>query len=156
MFWKKKPDHKHAKILNEISNAWGWVGIAPIEIVHENDFGNLIIKDKKGKFWRLCPEDVYCKVIASSQVELDNLLNDKDFKTDWAMTKLADEAKKLLGPLSEGRKYCLKIPGFLGGSYTIDNIGTNSLFELVGFSGSIGYQTKNLPDGTEFELEIKK
>jgi len=45
-------------MISEIIEAWGWVGIRPREILYENEFGNLIIKDVEGKFWRLCPEDV--------------------------------------------------------------------------------------------------
>ena len=40
-------------LLLEIRNAWGWVGINPAEIIGQNDFGNLIIKTKDGKYWRL-------------------------------------------------------------------------------------------------------
>ena len=47
-------------IIEEIASAWGWAGIQPEEVVGENDFGNLIVKDVAGKYWRICPEDVYC------------------------------------------------------------------------------------------------
>ena len=52
-------------IIDEVIESWGWVGIRPAEIVAENDFGNLIIKDAEDNFWRLCPEDVYCEIVAS-------------------------------------------------------------------------------------------
>ena len=42
-------------IIQEIKESWGWVGIDPIEVVGENDFGNLMIKDSSGSYWRLCP-----------------------------------------------------------------------------------------------------
>ena len=44
-------------LVDDISQSWEWVGIEPVEVVGENDFGNLIIKDEEGKYWRLCPED---------------------------------------------------------------------------------------------------
>ena len=53
--------HKTMNIIQEIKEAWGWIGIEPIEVVNENDFGNLLIKDTNGQFWRLCPEDEYCE-----------------------------------------------------------------------------------------------
>ena len=52
-------------IVEEIKESWGWVGIDPVEVVGENDFGNLLIKDSDGKYWRLCPEDVDCEVVMS-------------------------------------------------------------------------------------------
>ena len=33
-------------LLKEVKEAWGWSGVEPVEIVTENDFGNLILKDK--------------------------------------------------------------------------------------------------------------
>jgi len=36
-------------ILNEIKDAWGWVGIEPQKVVIENEFGNLIVKDFNDK-----------------------------------------------------------------------------------------------------------
>ena len=69
-------------IIEEIEESWGWVGIEPVEVVGENDFGNLMIKDVKGRYWRLCPEDVYCKIVAQNKVELDRLSTDQEFLED--------------------------------------------------------------------------
>ena len=66
-------------IIQGIADSWSWVGIEPDEIVGENDFGNLIIKDTSQKYWRLCPEDVYCEVVAQNRAELDELSRNQDF-----------------------------------------------------------------------------
>jgi hypothetical protein len=66
-------------LISEIRSAWGWVGIDPHEVVGENDFGNLIIKDTDGKYWRMCPEDVYCEIVANNRDELDKLSQDPDY-----------------------------------------------------------------------------
>ncbi|WP_010386303.1 hypothetical protein [Pseudoalteromonas rubra] len=66
-------------ILNKIQDAWGWVGIEPQEVVIENDFGNLIVKDFSDKFWRLCPEDVYCEIVAESIEDYNDLIKNKEF-----------------------------------------------------------------------------
>lgn len=70
------------------------------------------------------------------------------------MGALVSLAKDKLGPLSEGRKYCLKIPGVLGGSYGGDNLATLPLVELIGFSGYVARQIKDTPDGTPFKFKI--
>lgn len=155
MFWKKKSLQPESKIVQEISNSWGWTGIRPIEVVRENEFGNLIIKDTQGAYWRLCPEDVYCRVIALNDEELEILFANKEFQEDWEMKNLVAEARSHFGDLMEGRKYCLKIPSVAGGSYALENFGTNTLLEMIGFSGDIGYQIKDLPDGTKIKLTIE-
>ncbi|WP_202947437.1 hypothetical protein [Sulfurovum sp. AR] len=70
-------------IVEEIKESWGWIGINPVEVIGENDFGNLMIKDTDGKYWRLCPEDVYCEIVAQNQEELDTLSKDQEFLEDW-------------------------------------------------------------------------
>ena len=141
--------------IQEIKNAWSWIGIEPISVVGENDFGNLMIEDSAGRYWRLCPEDVYCEVVATSREELDKLSSNQEFLNDWYMESLVDQAKENLGPLDEGYKYHLVIPGALGGAYDISNIAKAPLLELIRFSGDIARQIKDLPDGaTNIELKV--
>ena len=141
-------------IVEEIRESWGWVGIDPIEVVGENDFGNLMIKDVEGKYWRLCPEDVYCEVVAENREKLDALSTDQEFLEDWYMKALVEVAKDTLGPLEEGRKYYLVIPGALGGEYVISNIKTAPLVEIIRYSGDVGEQIKDLPDGAQINLKV--
>ena len=141
-------------MISEIRDSWGWVGIDPVEIVSENDFGNLIIRDNNSTFWRLCPEDVYCEVIAKNSHELDELFKDQEFIVDWNMSTLVDAAQNSIGFLTEGRKYCLVIPGIFGGAYDVSNIKSVPLVELIRFSGDIGKQVRDLPDGQKIELKI--
>lgn len=141
-------------IIQGITDSWSWVGIEPDEIVGENDFGNLIIKDSFHRYWRLCPEDAYCEVIAQNRVELDELSKDQDFLEDWHMKNLVQQAKEKYGELSENHKYCLVIPGVLGGAYDISNIKIAPLTEIVMLSGDIAKQIQELPEGAEITLNV--
>jgi len=141
-------------MIEEIKEAWGWIGLDPSEVVGENDFGNLIIKDASGKYWRLCPEEVYCKVVAESREELDALSHSQDFLADWYMGSLIEAAKERLGDLPGGRKYCLKIPGILCGEYNADNIGVISQQELISFSGYLAKEIKDSPDGAKIKFSF--
>ena len=138
-----------------IEASWGWAGLKPLLVVGDNAFGNLIVKDVEERYWRLCPEDLYCKVIAASRAELDTLSSDQDFLHDWNMTELTRQAKERLGPLRPVFKYCLKIPGALGGEYGGDNLATMSLEELVSTYGSMAKQIDQLPDGARVSLVVK-
>jgi hypothetical protein len=140
-------------LINEIRKSWGWTGIEPVAVVGENDFGNLIVEDADGRYWRLCPEDCYCDVIAANRTELDRLSADQNFLHDWSMKALVSLASTKCGPLTEGRKYCLKIPGVLGGAYGIENLATAPQAELVRISGDIARQIKDLPDGAQIRLK---
>jgi len=141
-------------IIEAIKESWSWAGIEPEEIVGENDFGNLMIRDIHGRYWRLCPEDVYCKVVAENRGELDALSQNQEFLANWYMTALTDQAKEKFGPLQLGRKYHFAIPGVLGGEYGIANIRTVPQVEQIRFSGDIGQQINELPDGAQIKLKV--
>ena len=144
----------HMNLVAAIESAWGWTGIQPVEVVGENDFGNLMVKDSDGRYWRLCPEELSCEVVAETRGDLDKLSIDQEFLSDWYMGPLVEQARETCGPLPEGRKYCLKIPAVLGGAYSRDNIGTISLLELIDVSGDIAQQIKDLPDGAKVRLRV--
>jgi hypothetical protein len=141
-------------IIQSISDSWSWIGLEPNEIVGENDFGNLIIKDTFQRYWRLCPEDVYCEVIAENRGELDELSKNQDFLEDWYMESLVSKAKEKHGELPDNHKYCLVTPGALGGAYDISNIKTAPLTEIIMFSGNVAKKIENLPDGAEINLNV--
>ena len=135
-----------------IKDSWGWTGIVPADIVAMNSFGNLLIRDSAGRIWRLCPEDLYCRVIAEGESELASLLKDSEFAEDWEMRPLVRMAHEKLGPLQSGRRYCLKLPAPVGGTYSEDNLATLPLDELVGFAGYVAQQIKDLPDGAQIRF----
>lgn len=137
-----------------VASAWGWTGIHPSEVVRENDFGNLIVKDRDLRFWRITPEDLSCNVVAESRSDLDSLLRNQEFLVDWNMTPLVEKAHAILGPLAQGHKYFLKVPALLGGEYDSANLGTISLLELIQASGDIARQVADVPDGGKVRLVV--
>tara|TARA_R110001592_G_scaffold361526_1_gene672382 strand:+ start:626 stop:1075 length:450 start_codon:yes stop_codon:yes gene_type:complete len=141
-------------ILKEIEEAWGWVGIKPQEVVIENEFGNLIVKDFDDKFWRICPEDVYCEVVAESIEEYNTLIKNEEFLEDWFMSAMVTEAEQNLGVLEPGYKYHMVIPGVLGGEYGGKNVKVAPLIELIKFSGDLGKQIEELPEGAQIQLKV--
>lgn len=141
-------------IIEAIRDAWAWAGLEPDEVVAENDFGNLLVRDTGGFYWRICPEELGCGVVAKGREDLDELFADQEFLLDWQMAKLLALALPKLGKLPTGRKYCLKIPAMLGGAYEESNFGTVPLIELIRYSGDLARQIKDLPDGAHFSLSI--
>ena len=141
-------------VIDQVRAAWSWIGIDPVEVVGENDFGNLIVKDALGRYWRLSPEECSCEVVASNRYDLDVLSKNQEFLRDWHMSALVNYAFKTLGVLPEGYKYCLKVPGVLGGEYGGENIAKISFDELINASGYIAKQIKDLPDGSKIKLKV--
>ena len=140
--------------VKEVRDSWGWTGINPYAVIRENEFGNLIVKDHDGKFWRICPDDVYCKVVAKDESEYQELLDDREFCDDWNMNEIREDARKRLGPLKEGYKYYLVVPGVLGGAYFGENVQSVPFHEVIRYSGSIGEQLRDLKPGDKVDLRV--
>jgi hypothetical protein len=116
-----------------------------VEVLGENAFGNLIIRDTDGMYWRLSPQKLCCEPVAEDRAALDALSYNQEFLNDWYMPEQVSLAESTLGPLAAGRKYCLKIPSALGGEYGSDNLATVPLSELIRFSGERAQQFEGLP-----------
>jgi hypothetical protein len=142
------------QMLDEIANAWGWRGLRPRSVVMQNEFGNVIFTDQDGQYWRICPEELSCEIVAADKDDFANLQNSSEFVEDWTMRALAEEARATLGAPAAARCYCLKIPAAVGGAYAIDNIGTIDRGELIAFSGNMARQIDGLPDGAQIELKV--
>jgi hypothetical protein len=142
-------------LINKINESWGWIGIVVKDLIETNDFGNIIFKSTENDFWRICPEELSCEKIANSDLEFQDLKKQKDFNEDWHMENLTQIAINEYGPLKVNEKFCLKMPGVIGGEYKIENIGKIDFLELIAFSGDIAYQIKDLKDGEKIKIEIK-
>ena len=64
------------------------------------------------------------------------------------------QAKDRVGQLTDERKYCLVVPGVLGGAYECSNLKSVPLLELIRLSGDMAKQIKDLPDGEQITLEV--
>ena len=130
--------------IEDINAAWGWVGFEAVEVLGENAFGHLILRDADGGYWRLSPPDLRCAPLAKDRAALAALAYNQDFLNDWYMPEQVRLAESALGPLGAGRKYCLKIPSPLGGGYGRDNLATVPLSELIRFAGEGAQQFDGL------------
>ena len=121
--------------MDDINDAWGWCGLNAVAVLGENPFGNLLLRDDEGRYWRLRPQDLLCEPVASNQAELTALAYNQAFLDAWYMPELVQLAETTLGPLVDDRKYCLKIPRSLGGEYQRENLATAPLPALIRFAG---------------------
>jgi hypothetical protein len=70
------------------------------------------------------------------------------------MISLVAAANDQLGALRPGYKYCLKIPGVLGGEYGGSNLATAPLRDIIAFSGHVAKEIQGLPDGAQIRLRV--
>jgi hypothetical protein len=141
-------------ILHAIRDSWGWAGIDPVEVVGATAFGNLMVEDEQGRYWRVCPEALSCEVIAQTREALDEVSRDQAFLHDWYLQSMVDQAEEMLGLLAQGKVYHFVISPVLGGEYAIDNVRQLDHIEQLRFSGDLAREIKDLPDGAQVKLKI--
>lgn len=138
--------------IRTITDNWSWIGLDAVEIVDANAFGNVVVRDSQARYWRICPEELSCQVVAGTPAEWTALRSSDDFREDWNMNALVQMAIHKFGTLPPDQCYCLKMPAVLGGKYELTNLGTISREELVSFAGHVANQIKDLPDGARIEF----
>ena len=141
-------------LIQAIRDSCGWVGIDPVEVVGTTAFGNVMIKDTQGRYWRLCPEALYCEVIAQTRAVLDEVSRDQAFLRDWYLQPMVEQAEEALGPLAPGQVYHWVISPVLGGEYVIDNVRCLDHVEQLRFCGDLAREIKDLPDGAQVKLRL--
>ena len=143
-----------SKLLEIVNASWGWVGLNAKEIAGRNAFGNLLVVDDAGKYWRICPEELSCEVVSDNAAEFSSLVKSEEFQIDWEMSRIVKLAQASLGKIPNGRAFYLVIPGIFGGAYDETNIKSVPLEELISFSGYWAEEIKDLPDGAQIKLRI--
>jgi hypothetical protein len=143
-------------LIEAIAKYWGWTGLRPAAIVAENAFGNVVVVDEAGRYWRIVPEDLECEPIAENGVDFERLNATEEFRIDWEMSRLAADAERKLGPLPSDRCYYLIYPSPLGGQYAPDNLATAPRVEVISLSGDIAEQIRDLPDGAKVKIKIAR
>jgi hypothetical protein len=131
--------------VDDINDAWGWVGLNCVAVLGANPFGNLLLLDDEGRCWRLRPQDLLCERVASNEADLAALSYNQTFLDEWYMPEMVTLAEATLGPLVDDRKYCLKIPRSLGGDFHRENLAMVPLPELIRFAGEGAQQFEGLP-----------
>lgn len=142
-------------MIDLINESWGWVGLNAVEIFSVNDFGNVLCKDEKGKYWRISPEELSCAVVAADRAALSQLMNDPEFLETWESFELINEAQKQVGDLDVGEKYCLKLPLVLGGLFEAGNLGKLDHKKLIQITGEMAKQIQGLSEEEKLRLVIR-
>lgn len=142
-------------MLEIINKKWNWLNTYFIEIINENDFGNLILLNDDKTIWRICPEELQCEKIAENINQFNQLQKTIEFNEDWNLVFLKEIAFKKLGCLNKNEKYTLIKPGVLGGKYIEENLVKISFEKLIEFSADLAFQIKDLKDGQKFSFKIQ-
>jgi hypothetical protein len=103
---------------------------------------------------RFCSETGTTKVLADSMEGwAGKLLDDYNCETAWP---LASKWQTEHGSLPAGKRLMPKIPFFLGGEYSIENLWAGDAVEGMRFKADLAMQTRDLPDGSAVTMNLTR
>jgi hypothetical protein len=114
-------------------------------------FGDLFLRDEKGRIYFLDLMAGGFKQVAASQEEFDRLCGDRERQRSWFIGFFLMELRKLRGDLAAGECYSCKTPLSLGGQLDAENFERIDLQVHYSVLGHLHRQTKHLPPGTKID-----
>ena len=147
-------DFEESKIIEVVTDAWNWAIPGVKKVLAVNSMANVLLIDIEGKYWRICPEELSAEIIATNDAEIQSVYEDPDYKADWQLLGLIDEAEKEFGKLEIGECYALIKPAVIGGDYSTSNMRVAAINEYLAFTGDIAFQTKDLKHGDKVKICI--
>ena len=151
----------HDYLIDQAEKPWsewlsGWADVLPpvFTLWLVNRFGNVFVVMADDSVHLLDLEVGTLDRIADHREHCATLLKECDNASQWLMTPLVDACVAAGITLGPHQCYGFKLPPLLGGRYEIDNVYPAELTERYGFMADLFRQTKDLPDGTEAELEF--
>jgi hypothetical protein len=119
-------------------------------------FGEDVFQDQfcisKSGVARFDAESGNIEVMAPSlEAWAELMLADYSVQAGW---KLAHEWQAVYGALPRGKRLMPKMPFFLGGQYSLDNLWVGNSLEGMRFKGDLARKTQGLPDGTKIRLKV--
>jgi hypothetical protein len=79
------------------------------------------------------------------------LLEDFSYQTGW---RLASQWQQVQGPIPIGKRLMPKMPFFLGGEFSMDNLWVGESVAGMRVKGELAVQTRNLPEGSKVNLRV--
>jgi hypothetical protein len=140
-------------VLEALKDAWGWAEIDFAEVHNVSPMGHLLFSDAEGCFHYLDPGLGVIEALGNEEAARVHFAMEKTREV-WEARSLVAAARERLGECPEGSVYSLKPLALLQGDYSPDNFWICTLDELIRFTGDVARQTKDIPDGAQYRIEI--
>ena len=140
-------------VLDALADGWGWTEIGFAQVHATGPTGHVLASDTEGCFHHLDPELGTIEALGDAQAARAHFAR-SDVREVWAAATLVEAARERLGECPDGSIYTLTPLALLEGDYHHDNLWICPLEELIRFTGDVARQTRDLPDGAQYRIEI--
>jgi hypothetical protein len=139
--------------LDALRSGWGWTGIDFAEIQAVSPMGHLLFTDTDGCFYYLDPGLLAITPLGNEAAARAHFTQEET-ELIWRALPLVEAARKRLGECPEGSIYSPGPLALLEGRYEAEELCILPLAELIGFTGDVARQIKDLPSGSKYRIKI--
>ncbi len=118
-------------------------------------FGDVLFKEDRGQIGMLDTGSFGYSVVAGSEIEFEELIQNRDNLSAWFLTPLVDSLRRAGTGIVGDRCYSFVTPPGFGGALEPANVMCVPVREHFGLWGSVYQQIKDLPPGAEVVLKVK-
>jgi hypothetical protein len=140
-------------LVEAVNEGWGWTGLTATRVVAQSPMGHLIVSDAKDTFFYVDPDGMTI-IALGTEAEAQAHLASDEAKQLWSGGALVEEARKRFGELPAGSVFTIKPHAMIEGRYEPENLCVMPLDELIRFTGNVAQQIKDLPDGSQIQIEV--
>jgi hypothetical protein len=140
-------------VLEAVNEGWRWAGTTFVAIHAQSRMGHLVLSDAEGCFHYLDTDGMEM-IPLGNKTALDAHFADPENLALWEAQSLIEPARERLGDPTEGHVFNLSPTDWIEGNYAPERMCHLPLKEIVFLSGDFARQLKDLPDGSQIQIEI--
>ena len=136
--------------------SWAWLLPEELTVWLMNRYGDLFLVFDDGTIHLLDIGNGSIEQLAKNRDEFVSKVDEDGNASNWLMVPLVDRLREAGKRLHADQCYSLIIPPILGGEYIVENTAILSITEHYSVYASIHQQIKDLPDGSQVALKVKR
>lgn len=140
-------------LVEAVNIGWGWTGLTATRVLAQSPMGHLVLSDAEDRFFYLDPDGMAIIPLGSEAEAKTHLASDVA-KELWSGGALVTEGYKRFGNPPEGSVFTIKPHAMIEGRYEPESLCVMPLDELIRFTGDVAQQIKDLPDGSQIQIEV--
>jgi hypothetical protein len=141
---------------DELLSDWRWLVDKSYTPLILTAMGDMFLTAENGSVYMLNLMDGRFEIIADSEEDFKNKLQDDDISSEWFLPEIVQANKTMGIVLKQNQCYGMEIPAFLSGKLEPDNIKPTDIYVYYSVTGQLLHQVKDMPPGTRIDkIKIK-
>jgi len=142
-------------VIGTLLNHWDWLVPADLHPILVSSIGDMWLKDNQGQVFWLNVGVGCLEKVASTETEFIVKLNDDQIANEWFMFELIQALKDTGVKRASDELFGYILLPIIGGKYTVNNFELTSVEKHFAHAGQIHRQLRDLPDGTEVNIDFQ-